>query len=174
MAASNYWIALFTVDTWDSFRKSPEKAAAFPESRLSAASKIRTNDVLLFYLTGFSRFVGFAYADSSAFISRKGSVGSAPDFPVLVKVRDAVELAPEFGLPIHEILSQLSVSKSNSPNGWRFRVRIAPAQWLESDAAIVLQKLQEERLSPRMRPLEKYRRPIGLRPNPFAKGSNIA
>ena len=164
----NYWIALFTIDTWAAFRSSAVKSARFPEHRLRLAQKIESGDLLLFYVTGFSRFVGFGYVDSPAVVSHSQFGASGPKFPVLIGVRDTVELGPEFGLPIHDLLPDLSLTKDNNYNGWRFLVRGSPTRWSNADGSFVVKKIREEQSSPRMRPLEKYRRPVVKRRNPFS------
>lgn len=170
---SKYWIALFTIDTWAEFRSSAVRYARFPEHRLKLAQKIKSGDLFIFYLTGFSRFVGFGYAESPAFMSFSPNGVSALEFPVLVKVRESVECAPEFGLPIHDLLSELSPSRDNSAKGWRFLVRVSPTQWPVSDGSLIVERIKREQLAPMLRPLEKSRRPVVNRRNPFSKSSDI-
>jgi hypothetical protein len=58
MVDRNYWLDLFTPQTWNEFLKAGSSVSGFRESRWSAVQKIQEGDYLLCYLTGISRWVG--------------------------------------------------------------------------------------------------------------------
>jgi len=54
----NYWLGLFTGETWEEFRKAGAKTSGFRESRRTTVQRVRAGDVFLCYLTGVMRWVG--------------------------------------------------------------------------------------------------------------------
>jgi len=54
----NYWLDLFTVQTYEEFQKAGAKVSGFRERQWNRCQRIQPGDKLLCYLTGISRWVG--------------------------------------------------------------------------------------------------------------------
>ena len=65
MPERNYWLDLFTPQTWNEFQKAGSSVSGFRESRWPAVQRIQKGDYLLCYLTGVSRWVGILEVQSS-------------------------------------------------------------------------------------------------------------
>jgi hypothetical protein len=53
--AGNYWLDLFTYETWKEFLAAGAKISGFSENRFKTALNIKPGDIFLCYLTGISR-----------------------------------------------------------------------------------------------------------------------
>jgi hypothetical protein len=51
----NYWLDLFTVQTYEEFQKAGAKVSGFRERQWNRCQRLQPGDKLLCYLTGISR-----------------------------------------------------------------------------------------------------------------------
>lgn len=54
----NYWLDLFTGETWQEFERAGASVSGFRERMRRSLDRIRPGDVFLCYLTGVMRWVG--------------------------------------------------------------------------------------------------------------------
>ena len=54
----NWWLVLFTVDSWTEFRQLKKSVMGFNKNKLSTVKKLKEGDYLIAYLTKVSAFVG--------------------------------------------------------------------------------------------------------------------
>jgi predicted RNA-binding protein len=111
MPTRNYWLNLFTPQTWDEFQKAGASVSGFRESRWSFVQKIEKGDYFLCYVTGVSRWVGLLEITSKAFKDEK-RIYKDEVFPCRLKVKPVVMLAPEIGVPVKDMRDQLSAFKN--------------------------------------------------------------
>ncbi len=164
MPARNYWLDLFTPQTWDEFQKAGASVSGFRESRWSFVQKIEKGDYLLCYLTGVSRWVGLLEITSKAFKEEK-RIWKDEVFPCRLKVKSVVMLAPEVGVPVKDMRDQLSAFKSTKDNpyslAWTGKFRGSPAKWNLADGEAVVAAVLAAQKNPLSRPIDpaklKYR-----------------
>ena len=139
-----YWFTVFNEETWKQFSVLQDKVAAFPISREKAAHRLKPADILLCYVSGWSRFVGIGSATGTCRTARRPVFGG---FPLEVPAKVSIQLALEFGVPIHGLLERLSFNQQN-PNGWRYYVRQSPNQWPDVDAELIINELNRATAHP--------------------------
>ena len=87
MAERNYWLDLFTPQTWNEFLKAGSLISGFRESRWNVVQKIEEGDYLLCYLTGISRWVGILEVSSKKPFKDSKPVWNDEVFPCRVNVK---------------------------------------------------------------------------------------
>jgi EVE domain len=161
-----FWLDLFTGTTWQEFLDSGGDVSGFRESRWRTVKQITQGDYLLCYLTGISRFVGLLEVVSPPY---RDSTPIWKDelFPCRLRVRVAIALKPETGVPIVELRNQLSIFQDRSrPNTWTGHVRGSPAKWKREDGEAIVKALRAAEQNPVIRPVDAgqlARRPKALK-----------
>lgn len=168
MANQNYWLDLFTPQTWDEFQKSGGSVSGFRDSRWSTAQQIEVGDYLLCYLTGVSRWVGLLEVTSKAF-KDETRIWKDEIFPCRLKVKTLAALTPETGIPVKEMRDQLSAFKSVKDNpyslAWTGKFRGSPAKWNAADGEAVVAAITDAKNNPTLRPIDPAK--LKYRPKPL-------
>lgn len=153
-----YWLDLFTVETWEEFRSSGMAVSGFRERRWSSVKKIREGDLLMCYLTGLSRWVGMLEVEGEPFYDTT-PIWSSEAFPSRVHVRPLIILDPEKGVPVLDMREELSVFQGlSNPNMWSGNFRGSPYRWSKEDGDAILRALDDAKVNPVVRPLGKVRK----------------
>lgn len=102
-----YWLDLFTPETWEEFRKAGSSVVGFRNTMRTYVDKVAPGDVLLCYMTGGSKqWVG---ALSVAGPSNDDTQIWRDDaFPVRLSVEPIVVLDPGKGVPLDEMIGQVA------------------------------------------------------------------
>jgi hypothetical protein len=166
--ARNYWLDLFTPQTWNEFQKDGSSTSGFRESRWGGVQKIEIGDYFLCYLTGVSRWVGILEVISKAFKDER-PIWKDEVFPSRVHVKPVALLTPETGVPVKEMRDVLSAFKSSKDNphslAWTGRFRGSPTKWSVADGEAVIAAVLSAQKNPVVRAVDpaklKYR-PKGL------------
>jgi predicted RNA-binding protein len=157
MSTRNYWINLFTTETWDEFVTHGATTTGFSESRWSTVQKIKRNDYLLCYLTKVSRFIGVLEVISEPYQDDQ-QIWTKAIYPSRVDVRPIVRLTPETAVPITDLRNELSIFQGiTNPNAWSGHVRGSPTRWKNTDGEIVLKALQLAQTAPIEHPVPQIR-----------------
>lgn len=147
-----YWTVLFSGATWEEFRSAKSPAAGFRENRWAAAQKIRPGDVLIFYLTGISRWIGTGEVSGKPYQSDDSAFSSGV-FPCRVPVDVRYSFDPDLGLPVVEMLEDLDLfSGLKSANSWSWRFCSSPRSVTDHDGAAVVDALEHQARIRRVRP----------------------
>jgi hypothetical protein len=144
----NYWLDLFTWETWQEFLAAGAETSGFRESRWKTVQQMKPGDYLLCYMTGISRWIGMLEVTSSGFRDEtaiwKGAV-----FPCRVRVKVVVKLTPETAVPIHLLKEQLSMFQNMaSPASWTGMFRGSPNKMKPSDGDVIVSALLEAARNP--------------------------
>lgn len=168
MATRNYWLDLFTSQTWEEFIKAGASVSGFRESRWGYVQKMDRGDYLLCYLTGASRWVGILEVASKPF-KDEAPIWKDEVFPCRVNVKAVAMLTPETGIPVKDMREQLSAFKLTKDNpyslAWTGKFRGSPAKWSVTDGEAVLAAVVAASSNPVVRPLDPAKlryRPRGL------------
>lgn len=124
----NYYIDLFSPETYERFSKSDRSISGFRLKQKSQAAKIHPGDKLVCYMTKLSRWVGVLEVLSDFFIDETPIFTDQDDpFVVRFKVKPLSWLPKEYTIPIHEerIWNGLSFTKDLDKNSiaWTGKVR---------------------------------------------------
>jgi hypothetical protein len=149
----SYWLDLFTDQTWKEFLQSGGTVSGFRESRWAYARQIKPGDRFLCYLTGVSRFVGLLEVVSEAYRDET-PIWSREVFSVRLKVRVLIQLTPETGIPIKELLPQLSIYPGRSSGSWQGHVQGSPRRWSPVDGQLIEKALRDADKNPVLRPFD--------------------
>jgi hypothetical protein len=151
----NYWLDLFTFETWQEFLTAGAKVSGFRDRRWNTVQRMKPGDILLCYLTGVSRWIGLlqvtgnAYRDNTVIWSRN-------DFPARVPVTVMAKLNPIDGVPVVEMKDRLSAFRNiRSPHAWTGRFRGSPAQWSREDGEAVVAAVMAAVSNPVARPFDE-------------------
>lgn len=155
-----YWLDLFTVETWKEFLAAGATVSGFRERRWSRVQRMAPGDYLLCYLTGVSRFLAVLEVTSQPFMAIEPKIWSE-DFPSRVNVRVISQLTPETAVPVHELLPALSFFDPNRPHAWTGRVRGSPERWSTEDGEVIVKAINEAIAypTPIVHPVRKERAP---------------
>jgi hypothetical protein len=173
MTERNYWLDLFTPQTWSEFLKAGSSISGFRESRWNAVQKIEEGDYLLCYLTGVSRWVGILEVTSKKGFKDNTPIWKDEDFPCRVNVKIVTKLEPETAVPVKDMKDVLSAFKSAKSDGysqaWTGRFRGSPVKWSQSDGEAVVAAVLSAEKNPIKRPID----PAKLKYKPKALEAKI-
>jgi len=182
MANRNYWLDLFTGETWDEFKAAGGTVSGFRESRWNTVSKIKPGDYLLCYLTGLSRFIGILEVVDKPY-KDKTPIWKAEAFPSRLKVRIIAQLTPQTAVPIKDLSDSLSFFKNlTNPNAWTGHVRGSPELLSSDDGEAVVAAILNAQANPVSRPFDprklRYRQntfttKVGTVTVPISEGENL-
>lgn len=158
---ADYWIDLFSAQTWSEFLEAGADVSGFRERRWSAVRRLKVGDILLCYLTGVSRFIGALEVVRPAFRSAE-PIWKDESFPCRVGVKPLVTLTPETAVPILDLRDRLSIFKPDQPRVWTGAVRGSPTRFRGKDGDAIMAALREAETNPVRRPVDK--RKLAARP----------
>jgi hypothetical protein len=154
MGNRNYWLDLFTGQSWQEFLDAGGDISGFSENRWKTLQKVRPGDYFLCYLTGISRFVGILEVVSNAFKDTT-KIWKDNVFPSRVKVKIIAALQPATAVPVKQLSDQLSCFiDMKSPHAWTGRFRGSPAKWNAKDGMAVVNAVLEAKKNPVVRPVD--------------------
>ena len=146
----NYWLDLFTVQTYDEFQKAGAKVSGFRERQWNRCQRMQPGDKLLCYLTGISRWVGVLTVKGPAYRS-EDRIWEMELFPVRLTVEAEILLPPEHGIPHQSLMPTL-----HSPaKAWAGYLRGSPNLLKPEDGKVILDALLKAKETPVLRPYDK-------------------
>jgi predicted RNA-binding protein len=151
----NYWLDLFTGNTWREFQKAGATVTGFRESNWQRARNVKPGDTFLCYMVGVSRWVGILevvgerYRDESRMFAEEL-------FPVRFRVRPVAMLTPEQGVPMQSLEGRISFfPRKANPNQWAGHVRNSPTKYAPTDGEVIAQAIRQAAEKPVLRPVDK-------------------
>jgi hypothetical protein len=143
-----YWIDLFTWKTWQEFLKAGGTISGFRERRWRTVERIKSEDYLLCYLTGLSRFFAVLEVTGQPY-KDKTPIWNEAIFPCRLPVRVVLSLQPEYAVPVASLQSQLSYFQNmKSSNSWTGHFRGSPVEEKSEDAEVIIAALEEAQRTP--------------------------
>lgn len=139
-----YWLNLFTIETWEEFKKAGSGVTGFREARWPRVKKVQVGDIMLCYLVGAYRWIGALQVVGEPFLdeSAEGRIWAKDQFPTRLPVHVLYELSPETGVPVVDMLTTLEItSRMENPKHWGMQFRGSPAKWSDADGDTVLAAL---------------------------------
>jgi predicted RNA-binding protein len=108
----NYWLDLFTPETWEEARARGFKVTGFRSSRWSLVSKIQPGDLFVCYLTKYSRLCGILEAVSQPYQddNKAKQIWKGESFPCLIDVEPLTTFDPLHSVPRDQIIPKLSIA----------------------------------------------------------------
>ncbi|ACZ42795.1 protein of unknown function DUF55 [Thermobaculum terrenum ATCC BAA-798] len=141
--ATNYWLSLFTRETWLECAQHGFRVAGFPQHRWATVRRISPGDMLICYLTGASSYVGLLRVTGEPY-QDDAVIWSSQIFPSRLPVEPIVTLHPDHGVPIKSLRDRLSYFRSSTnPHAWTGYFRTSPAQIRPEDARVIVEALKE-------------------------------
>jgi predicted RNA-binding protein len=165
-----YFLDLFSPETYEAFSRSDRSVSGFRERHRGIAGRVKPGDKFLCYMTKLSRWVGVLevlqgpYEDSSPLFA-----ADKDPFVVRFRVRPAVWLAVEKGVPIHEdnVWNELSFTRdqSKSSSTWTGKLRGSLVQFSDRDGAFLDSLIASQAENGKIFPVDpdEYRRLAGHR-----------
>lgn len=134
----NYWVQVFSVDTWNEFVAAGARTSGFRLSRWGHVQKVRLGDYLLCYLSRVSCWVGLLEAQSEAYLDNTTRIWRGEIYPCRLDVRLLQSLSVERAVPIRELADSLSIFKRPR---WNFHLMGSPTKWKAEDARVVIEAI---------------------------------
>lgn len=157
MTRRNYWLSLFTLETWQEFLKAGASVTGFRGGRWRLVQEIQKGDYVLSYLAGAGRWIA-AFEVAAAPFKDEAPIFASDPFPCRLRVSPLVVLTPETAVPALDLADRLSVfQRLKDPKSWGVVFQQSPRKWSEADALIVLEALRSAEASPVERPLPQGR-----------------
>jgi hypothetical protein len=109
----NYYLDLFTPETWEAFRSNGSTISGFREKQRKTAERIRQGDILLCYVVRLSRWCGVLEVKSQLFMDSTPIFSNPDPFTVRFRVEPATVLELERSIPILDdaVWSRLLLTK---------------------------------------------------------------
>ena len=140
----NWWLVLFTVDSWTEFRQLEKSVMGFNKNKLSTVKKLKRGDYLIAYLTKVSAFVGILKVEGDYYLGTE-KIWSDGKFPIRLPVSIVSETSLSNAVSVHSLNSKLSIFPKERPHVWTSYVRSSPRKWKESDG-ITIQSAINQRI----------------------------
>lgn len=154
MTERQYWLDLFTYQTWSEFLASGASVSGFREGRWKSVQTMKPGDYLLCYLTGVSRWIGLLEVTGPAFQSTE-KIWADAVFPARVPVKVVEKLEPHTAVPVLLMKDQLSFFENlKSPHSWTGWFRGSPSLWSKKDGDAVVSAIQQAAHNPVDRPVD--------------------
>lgn len=162
----DYWLDLFTPETWEEAKQRNFLVTGFRLSRWSIVSKIEPGDLFVCYLTRLSRFCGILKAISRPYRDEDKAklIWKHDSFPCLVDVERVVTLDMLHSIPKDQIVPELSIAAK-----WGGLIRGSPVHIPFSDGEYTRKILQRQKKEMREYPVKvRIARPKARR-RPFKR-----
>ena len=145
----SYFLDLFSPETYNAFGLSDRSVSGFRKRHLSAASRVKSGDKLVCYMTKLSRWFGILEVLEGPFQDDKPIFYAAGDpFVIRFRVRAVVWLPVGRAIPIHEVevWSQLSFTRGQTRGTptWTGSIRTSLVQMKEEDGRLLESLLLEQ------------------------------
>ena len=155
----NYFLNLFSPETYEAFGRSDRSVSGFRARHKNAAERVSAGDRLLCYMTRVSRWFGVLEVLEGPFRdSTPIFVEEADPFVVRFRVRPMVWLSVEKAVPIYDdaVWNQLSFTKGQTRGTptWTGRVRTSLLQIGDTDGRLLESLLSEQSRNDRTYPLD--------------------
>lgn len=110
---AQYWLDLFTPETWEEAEKNNFKLSGFRENRWHLTQQIKPGDFLVCYLTGEMRFSGILKVISKPYFSLEASkkVWRGGPFPCVMDIEPVITLDLLHSIPADKIVPKLTIAK---------------------------------------------------------------
>lgn len=143
-----YWLDLFTGNTWKDFRKNDAKITGFRENRRKTVKSILPGDIFLCYMTGVKRWVGALEVIGHSKDTKK--IWDIDEYPERLDVRPIVLLDPEYGVEMEFFKGKLDFFK-DEPGQQHFKgfLRRTPNKFKKNeDGDLIIKTLKETERNP--------------------------
>src|SRR5688572_5891547 len=125
-----YFLDLFSPETYEAFSRSDRSISGFRERHRGIAGRVKPGDKFLCYMTKLSRWVGVLEVLQGPYEdSRPLFVPDKDPFVIRFRVRPAVWLAVDKGVPIHEdaVWNELSFTRDQFVDmDWKVARQLGP------------------------------------------------
>jgi hypothetical protein len=165
MANRNFWLTLFTGDSWEAFNADGARQLELGGAAAEKAAQVRPGDYLLCCLMGVSRFIGVLSVTSDANMR-------ADQNRCRIKIKPLILLTPETALPAYELRDRLSCFHTSvHPHAWMTYFTTNLGRWKPADGEHVVSALLKLRQHAVRRPLSPAR--IANRPQALAADAGL-
>jgi len=134
----NYWVQVFSVETWNEFLTAGASTTGFSDSRWGFVQKLKLGDYLLCYLSRISSWVGLLEVTSAPYLDNTTRIWKKGSYPCRVDVRVLKSLPLENAIPIRKLAGRLSIFQNRN---WSVWVMASPKRWKEDDAKAVIEAI---------------------------------
>lgn len=154
----NYYLDLFTPETWAAFRQHGATISGFRERQRKTAERVMPGDRFLCYLVRLSRWCGVLEVKSRVFLDSSPIFSDPDPFVMRFRVEPTVALDLEKSIPILEenVWSKLSLTKELERGvfGWAqyANLRASLRQMNETDGRFLTDLLLKQNSAPQAYP----------------------
>jgi hypothetical protein len=140
-----FWLCVFSVDTWNMALKANCVQAAFPAQRFKTAERIRAGDVLFVYLLGARVIAGSLIATNTASLSEKESIFQPSGrFPVVLPTSPGLIIPEAEWLPMARMVNRLSIFRGlRDKKLWHHALRTSPRGLTKEDGHILEEEISD-------------------------------
>jgi DGQHR domain-containing protein len=137
---SQYWLDLFTPETWEEARENNFKLSGFRENRWTLVQKIKPGDFLVCYIARESRFSGILKVISEPYkdYEKASKIWKSNSFPCVMDVEPAITLDILHSIPVDQVIPKLTIFSK-----WGGIVRGSPNRLNEKDGDIIKGLLED-------------------------------
>ena len=146
----NYFLGIFTPDTWLAFREHGAGVMGFRNRyRGSAEREVRVGDYILCYITGLSRWCGILRVQSESYEEDTPIFADPDPYTIRFQVDSVANLDLERAIPIQreDVWNGLSITQDHEIGGpphWTIFFRRPLNRFTESDGVLLVEALAEQ------------------------------
>lgn len=153
-----YWLNLFTIETWREFKDAGGTVSGFSGRRWNTAQRLQPGDRLLCYLVRAYRWIAVLKVTGPAYLDEDEShrIWTQALYPVRAPVEIELELTPETGVPVADMLDDLQATGSiERRDRWGMAFRGSPVRWTDTDGELVIRAVEDAIAKPVVREVPK-------------------
>ncbi len=153
----NYWLDLFTVTTWDEFRKYGAKVTGFRYRLRRSVDRVKKGDIFICYLTKVMRWVGALEVVGPS--KDKSRIWKHDEYPVRFDVKPILMLDAEYGIPMDQLEGKVDFYV-NAQHAGKFKgfLRMSPNLFKKpEDGKLILDLIREAERNPIKRKVDKQK-----------------
>lgn len=150
----DYWLDLFTGETWNEFRKAGATVSGFRERKRNTLQRVKSGDIFLCYLTGVMRWVGALEVIGPS--KDRSPIWQSDAFPVRFAVKPLIMLDPECGVPMDRFEGRLDFyCGPEHRGGFKGFLRMSPNHFkVHADGRTIQDALEEANQNPIATPID--------------------
>lgn len=155
----NYFLDLFSPETYNAFSLSKQSVSGFRKRHTTAAGRVKPGDKLVCYMTKLSRWIGLLEVIDGPFQDDKPIFYPDNDpFVIRFRVRPIVWLPPDRAVPIYdaEVWNHLSFTcgQARGTPTWTGSVRTSLVQMNEDDGRLIESLLVKQNQGGKVYPID--------------------
>jgi hypothetical protein len=138
----NYWSDVFTEESWQQFCEAGGKVSGFPDSVRTSLQQVEPGDYFLCYAMKLKTYFAVLKVTSKAFRDET-PIWTGDAYPCRIEVEVVSDLGPKKGVPVSELIKNLSWSHKTA-DSWGARFQRSLVREKSADGQKIVQAINAQ------------------------------